>query len=122
MGEQVLVCRSDEIEEGKVRIFSVGDVEIGFLRHKGGCVAYRNVCPHQGGPVCDGMLMPQIEDVIDGNGLFVGQNFKEDDLHIVCPWHGYEFKITTGEHAVDPNIRLKKYPVVERGGDVYVEL
>ena len=122
MSEQVLVCRSDELKEGAVRVVAIGDVEIGVIRHKGSCVAYRNVCPHQGGPVCDGTLVPQVEDVIDANGLFVCQKFKEDDMHIVCPWHGYEFKIATGEHAVDPNVRLKKYDIAEREGNIYVSL
>lgn len=122
MSEPVLVCKSDDLKEGAVQVFAIGDIEIGLIRHLGNCVAYRNVCPHQGGPVCDGKLMPQVEDVIDANGLFVCQNFKEDDVHIVCPWHGYEFKIATGEHAVDPKIRLKKYETTERGGNIYVTL
>ena len=122
MSEQVLVCRSDELKEGAVRVCTIGEVEIGVLRHKGSCVAYRNVCPHQGGPVCEGVRMPQVQDVIDENGLFVCQKFNEDDVHIVCPWHGYEFKLATGEHAVDPKVRLKKYEITERGGNVYVTL
>ena len=122
MSEQVLVCPSVELKEGSVRVVAIGDVEIGIIRHKGACHAYRNICPHQGGPVCDGKMMPQVEDVIDVNGLFVCQNFKEDDMHIVCPWHGYEFKVTTGEHAVDPKVRLKKYDITERAGNIYVTL
>lgn len=122
MSEQVLVCRSDELKEGAVRVCTVGEVEIGIIRHKGGCVAYRNVCPHQGGPVCEGVRMPQVEDVIDENGLFVCQKFNEDDMHIVCPWHGYEFHIGTGEHVIDPKVKLRKYDVVEREGQIYVAI
>lgn len=122
MSEEVLVFRSDELKEGTTRVVAIGDVEIGVIRHKGICFAYRNICPHQGGPVCDGMLMPQVEDVIDRDGLFVCQKFNEDDLHIVCPWHGYEYKVTTGEHVVDPTVRLDRYDVIEREGSIYVRL
>jgi Ferredoxin subunits of nitrite reductase and ring-hydroxylating dioxygenases len=122
MGKEVLACRSDELEEGTVRVVAIGDVEIGLIRHKGDCFAYQNICPHQGGPVCDGLLMPQVEDVIDGDGRFICQKFNEDGLHIVCPWHGYEYKVTTGEHAVDPAVRLRKYEISERQGGIYVTL
>ena len=122
MSEQILVCRSDELMEGATRVVAIGDVEIGVIRHKGACFAYRNVCPHQGGPVCDGVLDPRVEDVIDGNGLFVCQRFDEDDVHIVCPWHGYQFKVTTGQHAVDPEVRLNRYEITESEGSVYVTL
>jgi nitrite reductase/ring-hydroxylating ferredoxin subunit len=120
MSTEVLVCRSDELKDGCVRVVAIGNLEIGIIRHKGGCYAYKNVCPHQGGPVCDGVLMPQVEDVIDNNGLFVCQKFNEDDMHIVCPWHGYEFRVTTGEHAVDLSVRLKRYEISEREGNIYV--
>lgn len=122
MSEQVPVCRSDELKEGAVRVCTIGDVEIGIIRHNGGCHAYKNVCPHQGGPVCEGVRMPQVEDVIDENGLFVCQKFNKSDMHIVCPWHGYEFHIESGEHVIDPKVRLKKYDVVEREGQIYVAI
>jgi nitrite reductase/ring-hydroxylating ferredoxin subunit len=122
VSDEVVVCQSDELEEGAIRVVAIGEVEIGVIRHKGRCVAYRNICPHQGGPVCDGSLSPQVEDVIDSGGLLVCQRFNEDDMHIVCPWHGYEFKLATGEHAVDPAVRLKKYEISEREGRVYVRL
>ena len=112
MSEQVPVCRSDELKEGAVRVCTLN----------GGCHAYKNVCPHQGGPVCEGVRMPQVEDVIDENGLFVCQKFNENDMHIVCPWHGYEFHIESGEHVIDPKVRLKKYDVVEREGQIYVAI
>ena len=43
MSEQVLVCRSDELKEGAVRVCTIGDVEVGIFRHNGGCHAYKNV-------------------------------------------------------------------------------
>lgn len=122
MPQEVLVCRSDAVEDGRVCIVEVGDVEIGLIRHKGACYAYRNVCPHQGGPACEGLRMPQVNDVIDASGRFVQQCFDENNVHIVCPWHGYEFNLSDGTHVIDKNLRLKKYAVNEREGNIYVAI
>jgi nitrite reductase/ring-hydroxylating ferredoxin subunit len=43
-------------------------------------------------------------------------------MHFVCPWHGYEFKLTNGECVGDPKLRVRSYPVSERDGSVFVAL
>ena len=119
---EVLVCKTDELAEGGVRIVYLDQHEVAVIRQNGAYYAYRNVCPHQGGPACEGIRVPRVIDVIDDEGAFMGQSYDEDDLHIVCPWHGYEFHLTTGEHVGDKRIKLKKYNIVERGGEVYVSI
>src|SRR5436189_1512112 len=84
------ICKSDELKEGTAQIVTVDNIEMGLIRHKGHCYAYRNLCAHQGGPACEGLRVPQVVDVINTDGTFVQQLFDEDDMHIVCPWHGYE--------------------------------
>jgi nitrite reductase (NADH) small subunit len=120
MAEDVVVCRSEDIKDGDVRIVEIGALEIGVIRHKGLCYAYHNVCPHQGGPACEGLRIPQVEDVIDEQGAFLCQRFDENDMHIVCPWHGYEYHLATGIHVADETLKLKKFSVKEREGNVYV--
>lgn len=52
-----------------------------------------------------------------------------------CPWHGWEFDLTTGEQIVDPETRLKevrveagrtesldRYPLEQSEGTLYVLL
>jgi nitrite reductase/ring-hydroxylating ferredoxin subunit len=116
----VLVCKDNELEDGAVRIVQLGQLEVAVIRQDGKYYAYRNLCPHQGGPVCEGVRMPRVIDVINPDGTFKGQSFDQDDIHIVCPWHGYEFHLATGENVCDKRLRLKKYEVVERGGEVFV--
>ncbi len=116
----VLVCKEGEIAEGAVRLVKVGRVEIGVIRHGNKYYAYRNLCPHQGGPACEGLKLPQVVDKIGENGIYLGQTFDESDIHIVCPWHGYEFHLTDGTHVIDKRLRLKKYEVVARDGEIYV--
>ena len=51
---------------------------------------------------------------------WVGQKFCEERVNFVCPWHGYEYDIKTGECVSDRKLKLRKYKVVQKGDDVYV--
>ncbi|NCA12361.1 Rieske (2Fe-2S) protein [bacterium] len=57
------------------------------------------LCPHQGGPLGTGVLCGRV---------------------LTCPWHGWQFDVTTGRHRVSATVRQAVYEVEERGGDVYV--
>ena len=117
---EILVCKTGELSDGDVRIVTVGKVDIGVIRHAGAWYAYRNFCPHQGGPACEGVRMPAVRELITADGVMLGQTYDETEMHIVCPWHGYEFRLADGVHAKDEHVRLKKYEVVERDNAVYV--
>jgi nitrite reductase/ring-hydroxylating ferredoxin subunit len=43
-------------------------------------------------------------------------------VNFVCPWHGYEYDLKTGECVPDRKLRLKKYKVVRKGDDIYVAI
>ena len=116
----VRVCSEGEIVEGGVRMVTAGELVIGVIRHSGEYFAYRNICPHQGGPVCEGVRMPGVRDVIGEGGLYLGQKFDEEDIHLVCPWHGYEFHLSDGSNVCDARLRLQKFEVVRREGEIFV--
>ena len=43
--------------------------------------------------------------------------YQESETHIVCPWHGYEYNIKTGEHPGHPGLKLRRATVMVRDGD-----
>lgn len=116
----IFVASATELHEGQKRIVSHGTHEIGVIRAKGALHAYLNICPHQGGPICEGMLIHRVEEVIAEDRTYLGTRFNQDDLHIVCPWHGWEFNVETGRCAGDGKHGLRKFRVIERDGSVYV--
>lgn len=116
---EIHICRKDEFG-AQCRIVTAGDVEIGVFRHGEGYVAYRNLCPHQGGPACEGVVIPRVVAVLDPDKSFRRSAFDVSDMHFVCPWHGYEYRIATGECVGDERLRLKPYPVTEHDGHLYV--
>jgi nitrite reductase (NADH) small subunit len=120
VAREIRVCAEGEIPDGEVRLVREGNLEIGVIRKGEEYFAYRNVCPHQGGPVCEGLKLPGVIDVVDEKGLFHGQSFDENDIHIVCPWHGYEFHLRNGENVCDKRLRLQKFEVSASNGEIYV--
>ena len=43
-------------------------------------------------------------------------------MHFVCPWHGYEYDMKTGECVSDRRLKLKKYEVVQKGVTISMSL
>ena len=117
---EIFVCKDSEMKDGDIRILRQDRLEVGLYRHKGAYYAYRNHCLHQGGPACEGIVKGKVVDIMGEDQTFLAQTYDHDDPHIVCPWHGWEYKLLTGVCAPDPKLRLKKYEVVQRDGGVYV--
>ena len=112
--KEVHVGSAEEIGEGERRVIQVdnlsfGDsgpgsgqsLSIGVFHHQGQWYALQNSCLHRGGPVCTGTL--------EGNTL-------------TCPWHGYQYDVTSGQLLLDESAKLPMYPVEVRKGEVYIRV
>jgi len=109
-----------DFEDNHRRILTVNNREIVVFEHKGGYYALDNTCLHMGGPVGEGLILGKVEAVLTQDKRWLGDRFSEDEFHLVCPWHGWEYDIETGECAGDKRKRLRKYKTEQRGDDVYV--
>jgi nitrite reductase/ring-hydroxylating ferredoxin subunit len=116
---EIHVAKFAQFPDGDRRIVSAGTVEIGVFHWEGQFYAYENLCLHQGGPACEGVMMHRVEDTIAPDRTWQGQKFCKD-MHFVCPWHGYEYDLKTGECVGDRKLKLKSFDVVRRGEDIYV--
>jgi len=61
--------------------------------------ALDGLCPHQGGPLGTGRLCGTV---------------------LTCPWHGWQFDVTTGRHQLSATVRQAVYDAEQRGDEVYV--
>lgn len=104
-----LVGAVSEIGDEDRRILTVDAVEIVVFRVKDRLYALNNTCLHMGGPVGEGKILGRVESVIASDGTWLGDRFSEDSIHIVCPWHGFEYDIETGQFAGDRRLRLGRY-------------
>jgi nitrite reductase/ring-hydroxylating ferredoxin subunit len=105
---ECFVAKASEMQDGDRRIVTAGSAEIGVFYKNGDYFAYSNYCVHSGGPACEGLMINRVVDVIAPDRTYQGQTFS-DDVHFVCPWHGYEFELKTGECVGDRRLRLKKF-------------
>jgi len=116
---ECFVAKATDLKDGDRRIVVSGKHEVGVFFKDGSYYAYSNYCLHAGGPACEGILVNKVVDLIAADRTYEGQTFS-DELHFVCPWHGYEYDIKTGECASDRKLKLRKYEVVRRGDDIFV--
>ena len=120
--KEIYVAKASEIAEGERKVIQAGDAEVGVFRIDGELVAWRNHCPHQGGPICQGRLMKRVEERLDGEKRSLGIHHAAKGINIVCPWHGYEFDVKTGRHAGLDAVRLAAVRIKVRDGAIYALL
>ncbi|MDA0836065.1 MAG: Rieske 2Fe-2S domain-containing protein [Planctomycetota bacterium] len=63
--------------------------------------AIDGICLHAGGPLADGKLSGTV---------------------VTCPWHGWQYDVTSGEHCLNKNLCAVSFAVDVRGDDVYVRI
>lgn len=103
------VCPAHELLPGERRIISTDNkITIGVFNIDGKFHALRNICPHRKAPLCKG----QVTGLVTSDGPGDAQMHGTDHI-IRCPWHGWEFDITTGRSVFNPHkVRVKSYPVI----------
>jgi nitrite reductase/ring-hydroxylating ferredoxin subunit len=103
------ICPVSEIPPGDREIVEVDGLSIGIFNIDGEYHALHNVCPHQLAPLCEG----------DVSGLVTAERTDRDSFSwecdgciIKCPWHNWEFDITTGNSVFNPHkVKTRTYDV-----------
>ncbi|WP_218612044.1 Rieske (2Fe-2S) protein [Pseudonocardia sp. KRD291] len=103
---RVPVLRVDELAPGEHRVVQVGKRSIGVFRVGDEFFALADHCPHQGGPLCRGRVA-----AAPTSGL-PGEFGMADGAFVACPWHGWEYDVTTGQSYFGPGeAPVRSYPV-----------
>ena len=95
-----VVARVGELPPGGRKIVKLGKRSIGVFNVRGSFFALRNVCPHQGAPLCLGKITGTMAASEPGE-----YSRERDGEIIVCPWHAWEFDLTTGRSVFNPHQR-----------------
>jgi 3-phenylpropionate/trans-cinnamate dioxygenase ferredoxin subunit len=102
-----VVGRVAEIPPGERKIVALEGRSIGVFNVRGTFHALRNACPHQAGPLCLGTITGLLT-ATDQRNLELA---REGEI-IRCPWHGWEFDLTTGRSIFNPHrLRVRAYRV-----------
>ena len=100
MANFVKVAALSEIAEGSGKTVEVAGKKIALFNVGGKCYAIDNACKHRGGPLGEGEL---------------------EGTAVICPWHGWEYDVTTGANLDDPSVKLGCYPVKVEGDYILIE-
>jgi 3-phenylpropionate/trans-cinnamate dioxygenase ferredoxin subunit len=101
MAEHV-VAKTGDIPDGKTLRVTAGGMELLLCNTGGEIYAIEDVCTHDGGPLDQGEL---------------------EGCRIVCPRHGANFDVRTGEALTLPAVMpLLTYPVRVAGDNVFVDV
>ncbi len=93
-------ARTDEIPAGTIREFEVNGTTLALANVDGKFYAVDNTCLHRGGPLGQGELEGRI---------------------VTCPWHGWQYDVTSGKLTMNPAVGVQAYPVEVRGEDIFVD-
>jgi len=104
------------------KVVEVEGVAVGVFCRDRKFTAFENVCPHMGGPVCQGKIIARVQELIGEDKTSLGLAFAKDQVNIACPWHGYEFDISTGRHQGNPRLRLRPVAIEVVDGDLLITL
>ncbi|NYD34085.1 Rieske 2Fe-2S domain-containing protein [Actinomycetospora corticicola] len=94
---RIAVMGADELAPGEHRVVQVGRRSIGIFRVGDRYHALADHCPHQGGPLCRGRVAPVAVAPAPGEVAL-----DPDRVFVACPWHGWEYDVTTGRSYVGP--------------------
>jgi nitrite reductase/ring-hydroxylating ferredoxin subunit len=101
MAQFVKVASTSEVTPGQCRVVEAEGKTLALSNVDGTFYAIDNTCIHQGGPLGEGSLQ--------GNT-------------VTCPWHAWEYDVTTGKNTMNPSMGVGSYPVKVDGDNVLVEV
>ncbi len=89
----------DPLEENTVTSVTAGVKALCLAKYEGKYYALDNHCPHQGGPLGEGLI---------------------ENGYVRCPWHGYEYAPQDGSPPGGYDDRVETYPLEAREDGIYV--
>lgn len=101
----VRIARTKDCPPGKSLEVVAEDRIVALFNVEGVFYALDGVCPHQGGPLGKGELGSDSKSCI-----------------VTCPWHGWQFDVTTGRQQLNKNIVQPRFAVRVEGESVLVNL
>jgi len=99
MANFVKVAEVGDVPPGTGKCVEADGKQIALFNVAGAFHAIDNTCLHRGGPLGEGELEGTV---------------------VTCPWHGWQYDVTTGANLDDDTVRVARYEVKLEGGSILV--
>ncbi|MCB1549563.1 MAG: Rieske (2Fe-2S) protein [Hyphomicrobiaceae bacterium] len=117
-GDRIVVGPVDGFGPGERRIVAHGRRSIGVFNVGGNYYALANVCPHAGGPLCEGEVTGTTET---GERPYELAWVRGGEI-LRCPWHAWEVDIKSGRVLVGRQQQVRTFKVSVVDGTVVLEV
>jgi NAD(P)H-dependent nitrite reductase small subunit len=97
----VKAIRAEELAPGQATSVMLEGTRIALFNIGGTFHALENKCAHRSGPLAEGFVSGQV---------------------VFCPWHDWQFDVTTGACVNAPGFQVRSFSVSVRDGDVLVDV
>jgi nitrite reductase/ring-hydroxylating ferredoxin subunit len=104
-----------ELPQGGRKLLTVGKREIAVFNVANALYAIFNRCPHHRAPLIAGVVGST--NVPSGVGVF---RRSTSASVLKCPWHQYEFDLSTGRCLASERLRVATYEVKVEGDEIAV--
>ena len=101
MPEFVRVANETEVPVGLSKEVELGGRVVALFNLGGKIHAIEGICPHAGGPLAEGTVEGTV---------------------VTCPWHGWQFDLTTGQNVYNSKCVQHCYEVRIEGGEILLSL
>ena len=86
----IKIANINEFKNGSSKIIIHDGTPIAVFKNGGEFFAIDNRCPHRGASLGDGHISGDV---------------------VTCPWHAWQFSVSTGQALENPNCFVKTFPV-----------
>jgi nitrite reductase (NADH) small subunit len=97
----VRVAKVAEVPAGSIHQVAAGGKTLALAQVGGKFYAIDGTCLHRGGPLGEGTLEGTV---------------------VACPWHGWQYDVTTGKNTLNPAVQVACFAVEVKGDEVFVDL
>ncbi len=101
MAQYLKAANLSDLPAGSAKAVEIAGKAIALFNVEGKIYALDNTCLHRGGPL--------------------GEGFVEGDV-VTCPWHGWQYKVPSGDCLTNTSIKVATFPVRVENGEIKVEL
>lgn len=98
---QIKIAATHDVPAGQGRTVEAGGKTLALFNVDGAFYAIDNTCSHRGGPLGEGDL---------------------EDRVVTCPWHAWQWDVTTGANVNNPAVKVACFPVTVEDGAIFVDL
>ena len=99
MAEYVTVAKVSDLAAGSGMVADVNGKAVALFNVGGTIYAIDNTCRHRGGPLGEGSLEGSV---------------------VTCPWHMWQYDVSTGEVVANREIKVATYAVQVEGGEIKI--